>query len=136
MHTVASANRLADVVSLFDSDLRIQLVFTCPDESAMPNGVAEYLQNSGASVISWTDAVTGNWDLAITANTRGNIHDVTAPLIVMSHGVGYSKNLPESRKAGKPESRKAGKPESRVWPFARFPGASGSRRARCPRSVA
>ncbi|WP_018681279.1 hypothetical protein [Actinokineospora enzanensis] len=115
VHTVASANRLLDVLPLFDSDFRVRVVFTCPHGSTLSVGVEDFLREYELPSVSWDQALDSAWDLAITANTSGNLHDLTAPLIVLSHGIGYSKTIPgkpESRKAGKPESRKAGKPES------------------------
>lgn len=52
VHTVTSANRLLDLVHLFDSDLRVQLVFTCPEASAISTGVTELFDELGIIAIS------------------------------------------------------------------------------------
>jgi hypothetical protein len=72
VHTVTSANRLLDLVHLFDSDLRVQLVFTCPDASAISTGVTELFDELGVIAISWQQAIHTEWDLAITAKTNTN----------------------------------------------------------------
>jgi hypothetical protein len=104
VHTVTSANRLLDLVHLFDSDLRVQLVFTCPDASAISTGVTELFGELGVIAICWQQAIHTEWDLAITANTSGNLHELAAPLVV-SHAVGYSKSLPGNRSTVFPANR-------------------------------
>jgi hypothetical protein len=99
VHTVTSANRLLDVVPLFDSDLRVQLVFTCPGTSAVSEGVEGLLNELGAVTITWSQAIHTAFDLAIAASNSGNLHDLNAPIVVMSHGVGYSKYSPGNRKS-------------------------------------
>ncbi|MFB9903094.1 hypothetical protein [Allokutzneria oryzae] len=97
VHTVTSANRLLDLVPLFDSDLRVQLVFTCPDASAIRGGVQECFAELGVLAIPWEQALHTEFDLAIAANHSGNLHELRAPLMIVSHGVGYSKNPPRTK---------------------------------------
>ncbi|WP_424186803.1 hypothetical protein ACOBQX_02935 [Actinokineospora sp. G85] len=117
VHTVASANRLGDLVDLFDSDLRVQLVHTCPDAASVPAGVEEHLVGRGFAVITWGQAVNTVWDLVITANTSGGLHELDGPVVLVSHGIGYTKTIPpggpEARRPGGPEARRPGGPEAR-----------------------
>jgi hypothetical protein len=107
VHTLASANRLADLVPLFESDFRVQLVFTRPDSASFPSGVDDHLHRSGAATISWKQAVHTTWDLVITANTSGNLEELSGPIVLVSHGVGYSKTInPKTRKPENPKTRK------------------------------
>ncbi|HWE89659.1 MAG TPA: hypothetical protein VG317_09395 [Pseudonocardiaceae bacterium] len=112
VHTVTSANRLLDVVPLFDSDLRVQLVFTCPGTSAISEGVEELFAELEVAAIPWSQAIHTKFDLAIAASNSGNLHELNAPIVVMSHGVGYSKYSPGNRKPEtgnrKPEDRSTG----------------------------
>ncbi|WHT19172.1 hypothetical protein N8J89_39815 [Crossiella sp. CA-258035] len=99
VHTVASANRLLDLVPLFDADLRVALHFTCPEDSTAPEGVAECFAALGIQPLSWQAALAAKFDLAITANHRGDLHELSAPVMIVSHGVGYTKNSPGNRKS-------------------------------------
>jgi hypothetical protein len=107
VHTVASANRLLDVVPLFEADLRVQLVFTTPPNSTVTEGVAEVFAALDVLAIPWEQAVHRDFDLAITANHSGELHRLRAPVVVVSHGVGYSKNAPQGPepRAQSPEPR-------------------------------
>jgi hypothetical protein len=100
VNTVASANRLLDIVPLFEADLRVQLVFTTPPNSTVTDGVAEVFAALDVLAISWDEAVARPFDLAITANHSGRLHELRAPVVVVSHGVGYSKKAPQSPEYG------------------------------------
>ncbi|GAA4021195.1 hypothetical protein GCM10022247_51720 [Allokutzneria multivorans] len=100
VHTVTSANRLLDLVPLFDSDLRVQLVFTCPQASAITGGVVECFAELGVLAVPWEQALDTDFDLAITANHSGKLHEIRAPLMIVSHGVGYSKNSGDKQTYG------------------------------------
>ena len=97
VHTVTAGQRLADVVRLVESDLRIQVVFTAAPD-VFSNGVAELLRDLGGVVVSWEQATRITFDLALTA-AYGSIHELHAPLIVLPHGAGYNK-LAVCRSAG------------------------------------
>ncbi len=96
VNTVASANRLLDVVPLFEADLRVQLVFTTPPNSTVTDGVAEVFAALDVLAIPWEQALRRDFDLAITANHSGELHRLRAPVVIISHGVGYSKKAPQS----------------------------------------
>lgn len=91
VHTVTSVNRLADVLPVFESDPRVQLVFTTPGSSAVSQGVAESLGATGDVVVPWRQARRTAFDLAISAHHSGPLHKLRAPLTVLSHGLGYCK---------------------------------------------
>ncbi|WP_189257945.1 hypothetical protein [Lentzea flava] len=108
-HTVTALNRLADIIPVFDSDQRVQIVYTCPQASAVTNGVEEHLATMGALVMPWEQAIMTEFDLALSVHNSGNLHDINAPLAVLSHGIGYTKHSPRNPK---PETRNP-KPETR-----------------------
>jgi hypothetical protein len=89
VHSVVTAARLADVLPVLASDWRIQIVFTTAP-SLFPGGVQEFLQDMGAFVIPWEQAVRERFDLAIAAGT-GQLERLHAPVVLMPHGVGYAK---------------------------------------------
>ncbi|WP_163509958.1 hypothetical protein [Fodinicola acaciae] len=97
VHTVTTATRLLDVLPIFESDLRVQVVFTTPGHSAVSAGVDTVLADLGAAVIPWTQALHSEFDLAIAAAHSGNLHEINAPVVLLSHGIGYTKNSPGNR---------------------------------------
>jgi hypothetical protein len=115
VNTVASANRMLDLIPLFEGDLRVQLVFTTPPQSTATDGVAEAFAELGVLAMPWERVLERESDLAITANHSGGLHRVRAPLVVVSHGVGYSKRSAQSPepRAQSPEPR-AQSPEPRA----------------------
>ncbi|WP_394617172.1 hypothetical protein JNUCC0626_47480 [Lentzea sp. JNUCC 0626] len=98
VHTVTAVNRFADILPVFDSDQRVQIVYTCPQASAVTNGVEEHLSTMGVLLMPWEQAVLTEFDLALSVHNSGNLHDIHAPLAILSHGIGYTKNSPGNRK--------------------------------------
>ncbi|OKK23597.1 hypothetical protein AMK09_10310 [Streptomyces sp. CB02488] len=93
VHNVTSATRLLDVLPLFDGDLRIQLLATCPESSAFSAGTAELLAGTGVPVLPWEQALETPVDLAVSASFGGQLDLLSSKLAVLSHGVGYTKRL-------------------------------------------
>ncbi|QNE18176.1 hypothetical protein F1D05_10070 [Kribbella qitaiheensis] len=111
VHTVTAWNRFADILPVFDSDRRVQLVFTFPDASAVSAGIEEQLARQGVRIIPWERAVTVDFDLALSAHHSGDLHKVRAALVVLSHGMGYTKY--SNRDTGTPGHRDTGTPGHR-----------------------
>lgn len=98
VHTLVSCHRLLDVVDDIESDPRIQVVYTvAPD--AFHQGVAEALAAVGALVLPWHQAVRERFDLAIAAS-YGGLHEVHAPLLLVSHGADFGKAVQPAGGAG------------------------------------
>jgi hypothetical protein len=93
VHNVTSATRLLDVLPLFDDDLGVQLLATCTGSSAFRSGVADLLADMGVPVLPWEQALATPVDLAISASFGGELRAIQGPLIVLSHGIGYTKRL-------------------------------------------
>jgi hypothetical protein len=89
VHTVTTGQRLADIVRLVESDLRIQVIFTAAPD-VFSNGVSDLLRDLGGLVISWEQATRITFDLALAA-AYGSVHELHAPLIVLPHGASYNK---------------------------------------------
>jgi hypothetical protein len=96
-HHVTSLVRLLDVLPVFDSDPRIQLVFTCNGSDSFTHGLDHYLDRLGVVTIPWHQAVGTEFDLVIAAN-HGGLTEITGPLVILEHGAGYSKNSPGDRR--------------------------------------
>ncbi len=89
--TVTSANRLLDVLPIFEDDPRVQVLFSIVPGSAFDDGVATLLTEAGARTLPWEQAVATDFDLALSASLNGDLHRVRAPLVVLPHGAGLSK---------------------------------------------
>ncbi|WP_433324343.1 hypothetical protein [Spirillospora sp. CA-294931] len=92
-HTVTSTARLLDVLTVIERDPRVQVLFTVIPASAFDAGVASLLDDIGARVIPWDQAVDEEFDLALTAGNSGELHRIKAPSVIMPHGMGYNKYL-------------------------------------------
>ncbi|MEU8666723.1 hypothetical protein AB0C71_07475 [Streptomyces anulatus] len=93
VHNVTSATRLLDVLPLFHDDLGVQLLATCTGSSAFRSGVADLLADTGLPVLPWEQALATPVDLAISASFGGELGAIQGPLIILSHGIGYTKRL-------------------------------------------
>lgn len=102
VHNVTSATRLLDVLPLFDGDVRLQLFATCTGSSPFLAGVVELLTGMGLPVLPWEQAKETTFDLAVSASYGGELDEIRAELVVLSHGMGYNKRLATP---GDPERR-------------------------------
>jgi hypothetical protein len=89
VHTVTMGQRLAKLLPLFETDRRVQVVFTAGPH-AFGNGVAGLLRRLDGVVIPWSQAIETPFDLALAAGYL-SVHEVRAPLIVVPHGAAYNK---------------------------------------------
>lgn len=89
VHTVTTGQRLTGILRLFESDLRIQVIFTAAPD-VFGNGVSALLRKLGGIVIPWAQATTVAFDLALAAG-YGGLHELHAPVVVVPHGAGYNK---------------------------------------------
>jgi hypothetical protein len=90
VHTVTAGTRLADVLPLLEQDPRIQVVYTLPPWALISGGVTQYLNRLGGVVVPWQQAVQVRFDLAVAA-CYGLLEQLHAPVLTISHGVGYNK---------------------------------------------
>ncbi|MFI8348469.1 hypothetical protein ACIGA3_14050, partial [Streptomyces sp. NPDC085596] len=106
VHNITSATRLLDILSVFDGDQRVQVLFSCTGSSVLDEGTVEFLASRGMLAISWEKAVSLPFDLAVATNRGGNLHKIPFPLIGAPHGAGYNKKLSRKPEAGsrKPEA--------------------------------
>jgi hypothetical protein len=90
--------RLTKLLPLFETDQRVQVVFTAAPH-AFGNGVARLLRRLDGAVISWEQATAATFDLALAAGYP-SVHEVRAPLIVVPHGAAYNKLVVRSEAGG------------------------------------
>jgi hypothetical protein len=86
---VTMGQRLADMLPLFETDQRVQVVFTAAPHT-FGNGVARLLHGLDGIVIPWEQATRTTFDLALAAGYSA-VHELHAPLIVVPHGAGRNK---------------------------------------------
>ncbi len=89
VHTVTMGQRLTELLPLFETDQRVQVVFTAGPH-AFGNGVARLLRRLDGAVIPWEQAIETPFDLALAAGYP-SVHELHAPLIVVPHGAAYNK---------------------------------------------
>ncbi|MCG3751815.1 hypothetical protein FKO37_15095 [Amycolatopsis sp. Poz14] len=98
VRTVTTLNRLLDVLTLFSGDHRVQTVFTFDRErpAILGAGVPRLLEQLGAAVVPWQQAITTEFDLAIAASENDDLHLLRAPVVLLPHGIGHQKYYPGS----------------------------------------
>jgi hypothetical protein len=89
VHTVTMGQRLTKLLPLFETDQRVQVVFTAGPH-AFGNGVARFLRRLDGVIIPWEQAIETPFDLALAAGYP-SVHELRAPLIVVPHGAAYNK---------------------------------------------
>ncbi|WP_283139566.1 hypothetical protein [Rhizohabitans arisaemae] len=86
-HHVAGVTRLLDVLPLIEGDPRIHVAYTVPPNSIFTGGTDRFLDDLGAHVIPWKQAILSRFDLAVTAG-QGLLQQLHAPIMSLSHGAG------------------------------------------------
>ncbi|MFM9371473.1 hypothetical protein [Streptomyces sp. Da 82-17] len=107
VHNITAATRLLDLLSVFEGDPRVQVVFSCTGSSALDSGVTEFFTAHGMAFVAWEEARDSEaFDLAIATSRGGDLHLLRTPLIGTPHGAGYNKKLAKKPETGnrKPET--------------------------------
>ncbi|WP_343950116.1 hypothetical protein [Nonomuraea longicatena] len=123
--TYTSTVRLLDALSVFRSDERVHVLFAFDPTSAFGDGVPELLAEAGVRLVPWDGVPALDCDLVLTASENVDLDQLDAPVVVLPHGIGFHKNVPDSRGAGDrvsgvvPERYLRGK---RVWMAVSHPG--------------
>ncbi|MCK9894425.1 hypothetical protein [Frankia sp. AgB32] len=73
---------------VFDADPRVQVVFTWTESSPFAHGVQEFLDAAGALTIPWSQAMTIDVDLAITARPARRRVEGRAAVIGVTRAAG------------------------------------------------
>lgn len=89
VHTVTMGQRLAELLPLFETDQRVQVVFTAAPH-AFGHGVGRLLRQFDGIVIPWEQATRSTFDLALAAG-YSSVDEVHAPVVVVPHGAGRNK---------------------------------------------
>ena len=137
VHNLTTLNRLADVAELFDGDPYLQIVATSSLSDPFSRGLEKAIDRWGLVFVPWEQAVQIRFDLIVTASHHGSIADLNGPIVIFSHGIGYTKYSPGavSRRAETSLSREPGAGSREPGAGSREPGA-GSREPGAGRSSA
>ncbi|MEU7022480.1 hypothetical protein ABZ990_17710 [Streptomyces sp. NPDC046203] len=95
--TVTSLVRVLEVVpELVHDDPRITVVFAYDPTSAFNNGVLDLLRNLGCRTLPWPQLAEIAPDLLISASENIKVPPGGYPVLVLPHGVGFHKRVPDS----------------------------------------
>lgn len=98
--TFTSAVRLLEAVSLFAADFRVRVTFAHDDASAFSGDVPELLRTEGISPVPLPQLPRTGFDLALTASENVDLGPISAPVVVVPHGIGFHRYVPDSDSPG------------------------------------
>ncbi|MER6911207.1 hypothetical protein ABT354_06000 [Streptomyces sp. NPDC000594] len=99
--TVTSLVRVLDVVpEIVHDDPRITVVFAYDPTSAFNDGVLDLLRSLGCRTLPWPQLPEISPDLLISASENVTVPPGDYPVVVLPHGVGFQKQVPDSAGAG------------------------------------
>ena len=104
--TVTSTVRVLEVLpSLVRDDPRVTVVFAHDPTSAFDAGVLDLLHSAGCRVAPWEQLADIAPDLILSASENIDVPKGDCPVLVLPHGVGFQKLVPDSRS---PDERLSG----------------------------
>jgi hypothetical protein len=98
--TVTSTVRVLEVLpSLLRGEDRVTVVFAYDPTSAFNDGVLGLLHDAGCRVMPWAQLGDIAPDLILSASENIDVPEGDCPVLVLPHGVGFQKLVPDSRSA-------------------------------------
>ena len=99
--TVTSAVRALEVLPLLvRGDARVEVVFAYDPGSAFHHGVLDLLHEHRCRVLPWHQISEAAPDVVVSASENLDLPEGDCPLLVLPHGIGFQKQVPDSRSAG------------------------------------
>ncbi|MFC7862879.1 hypothetical protein ACFU5B_03560 [Streptomyces murinus] len=96
--TVTSTVRVLETLpSLLRDDPRVTVVFAYDDTSAFNSGVLPLLHTAGCRVMPWEQLGQIAPDLILSASENIDVPEGDCPVLVLPHGIGFQKFVPDSR---------------------------------------
>ncbi|QEU97631.1 hypothetical protein CP970_28440 [Streptomyces kanamyceticus] len=96
--TLTSTIRILEVLpALLRGDARITVVFAHDPGSAFSDGSMDLLHDSGCRVMPWEQLSYVEPDLILSASEHIDLPAGHCPVLVLPHGVGFQKYVPDSR---------------------------------------
>ncbi|MEV5938290.1 hypothetical protein [Streptomyces sp. NPDC051994] len=104
--TLTSTIRVLEVLpALLRGDSRVTVVFAHDPTSAFGDGSLDLLHDSGCRVMPWGQLPHIAPDLILSASENIEVPEGNCPVLVLPHGIGFQKYVPDSRS---PRSRLSG----------------------------
>lgn len=104
--TVTSTVRvLESLPTLLRDDSRVTVVFAYDPTSAFNDGVLGLLRDTGCRIMPWSQLDTITPDLILSASENIDLPEGDCPVLVLPHGIGFQKLVPDSRT---PQTRLSG----------------------------
>lgn len=108
VHSQQSGDRLSEFVGpLLEADRRVQVIWTLAPGSLFERSGHAFMRGLDAIVLPWEEATAFEYDLAVAAN-HGLLDQVRAPVLVLPHGTGFSRNTARGPGYGPPVARPVG----------------------------
>ncbi|GAB3486241.1 hypothetical protein [Nocardiopsis coralliicola] len=98
--TLTSAIRVLEALDGLRGDHRIKTAFTVEGTSAYSDGAEDLLRRAGARIIPWESVGGHRFDLAVTASENVDLEPLDCPVLVLPHGIGFHKFVPDARGTG------------------------------------
>ncbi|MFD5201158.1 hypothetical protein ACFWM7_13615 [Streptomyces sp. NPDC058375] len=99
--TVTSTVRVLECLpALLRGDSRVTVVFAHDPTSAFNDGVLDLLHDAGCRVIPWEQVSHAEPDLILTASENIDVPAGHCPVLVLPHGIGFQKQVPDARAPG------------------------------------
>ncbi|GAQ53948.1 hypothetical protein a10_03753 [Streptomyces acidiscabies] len=96
--TFTSAVRVLETLpALLRDDPRVTVVFAHDPTSAFNDGVLDLLRTAGCRVAPWEQVGRISPDLILSASENIDVPEGDCPVLVLPHGVGFQKLVPDSR---------------------------------------
>ncbi|MHB9860034.1 hypothetical protein [Streptomyces sp. YIM S03343] len=96
--TVTSTVRVLETLPpLLRGDHRVTVVFAYDPTSAFSSGVLDLLHAAGCRVMPWEQLGHMAPDLILSASENIDVPEGDCPVLVLPHGVGFQKFVPDSR---------------------------------------
>ncbi|WP_439947950.1 hypothetical protein [Streptomyces sp. BBFR109] len=98
--TVTSTVRVLEALpALLRDDGRVTVVFAHDPTSAFNDGVLDLLRAAGCRVAPWAQLGDIAPDLILSASENIDVPEGDCPVLVLPHGIGFQKRVPDSRSA-------------------------------------
>ncbi|MEU6438872.1 hypothetical protein [Streptomyces sp. NPDC047046] len=100
--TVTSTTRALEALpAILHSDPRVSVVFAHDPGSAFGDGVLDLLHHHGCRVMPWSQLAESAPDLILSASENIEVPAGDCPVLVLPHGVGFQKLVPDARAPGR-----------------------------------
>ncbi len=95
--TFTSAVRVLEALAVFRGDTRVRVLFAFDGTSAFNAGTEGLLEGLEAGVIPWSDRLAVAPSLVVTATENADLASFGCPIVVLPHGIGFQKYVPDHR---------------------------------------